>query len=91
MLPAKKISIFEVVRAVDGEDCVGGCPLGRAVCSDLRTCPTHEFWKVEKNCIEKCLVGISLADVAAFERKRAKSSKKKPGRTGWLQAKPKAG
>jgi len=80
--PAKTISILEVVRAVDGEDCVGRCLLGRAVCSDLRACPTHEFWKVEKVKIEKCLAGISLANVAAFERKRAKSSKKPGGAIG---------
>ena len=89
--PARNISMLDVVKAVDGEDCLGGCLLGRAVCSDLRACPTHELWEVEKVRIEKCLADISLADVAAFERKRAKSSKKKPGRAPWLQAKPKAG
>lgn len=89
--PARKISLLEVVHAVDGKDCMGRCLLGQAVCSDLRACPTHDFWKVEKVRIEKRLASISLADVAAFERKRTKTSKKKPGRGGWLQASPKAG
>ena len=86
--PSKTISILEVAQAVGGEDFLGRCLLGRVVCSDLRACPTHEFWKVEKARIEKCLASISLADVAAFERKRVRSSKKKPG---WLQVRPKAG
>lgn len=86
--PGKKISILEVAQAVDGEDCLGHCLLGRTVCSDLRACSIHEFWKVERARIEKCLAGISLADVAALERMRAKSSMKEPGRAGWLQVRP---
>ena len=68
--PGKSVSILEIIETIDGVDFLGGCMLGREVCSDQRACPTHEFWKAEKVRIRSCLSRISLADVAKFEAAR---------------------
>jgi Rrf2 family protein len=66
--PASAISVLEVVEAVDGSECFGGCLLGLEECSDERACPTHEFWKAEKARIRAHLANLSLSEVADYER-----------------------
>jgi len=62
------ISVLEVVEAVEGPDCLGECLLGQAVCSDDRACPTHEFWKTERERIRELLAALTLETVAQFEQ-----------------------
>ena len=65
--PAEEISVFEVVRAVEGSKWQDRCLLGLAGCSDERACPMHDFWTEEKTKIEGKLRDLSLAQVAEFE------------------------
>ncbi len=67
--PAGAISVLEVVEAVDGPGCFEDCLLGLEQCSDERLCPTHEFWKAEKQRIRAFLAGLSLREVAAHEQR----------------------
>ncbi|TWT41689.1 HTH-type transcriptional regulator IscR [Phycisphaerae bacterium RAS1] len=67
--PASAITVLEVVEAVDGPGCFGGCLLGLDECTDERACPTHEFWKAEKLRIRAYLAGLSLREVAAYEQR----------------------
>jgi len=67
--PAEQISVFQVVEAIDGPAWRGSCLLGLTECSDERACPTHAFWKAERNRIERYLRSMSLAQVAAFENR----------------------
>ncbi len=68
--PAKEISLLEISEAIDGKKWIGRCLLGLEECSDQRACPTHEFWAQNRARIEKQLRGTSLADVAAFEKRK---------------------
>lgn len=70
--PADRISLFEVVEAIEGRDWMNRCLLGFAECSDERACPAHEFWKSERRDVESKLRAITLAEVAAFEKKQGK-------------------
>jgi len=65
--PAEKISVLQVVEAVDGQTWRDGCLLGLSECSDERACPSHDFWKPEKDKIEQYLRSLTLAEVAEFE------------------------
>ncbi len=67
--PANRISLLQVAEAVDGE-WLPKCLLGLADCSPERSCPTHKFWMAERVRIKKELRRITLADVAAFTRRR---------------------
>jgi Rrf2 family transcriptional regulator, iron-sulfur cluster assembly transcription factor len=44
-----KISILELIKAVDGEDMFEQCVLGLSRCGDADPCPIHETWKNVKS------------------------------------------
>lgn len=64
---ASKISLMDVVEAVEGRAWTGRCLLGLAECSDERSCPAHDFWKSTRIRIESKLRRLTLAQVAEFE------------------------
>lgn len=66
------VSLLEISEAVDGEDQFTSCLIGMESCSDLRACPTHEFWKPVRKQIRNQLENTTLADVLKFEKTRAK-------------------
>ena len=68
-----EISLHQISEAVESADQCSSCLLGLDNCSDERACPTHEFWKVTRGKIRKQLEKSTLADVHAFEAKRAAS------------------
>lgn len=65
--PAARISVLQVVEAVEGRAWREGCLLGLAECSDERACPSHAFWKGQRDKIEQYLRNLSLEEIAAFE------------------------
>jgi Rrf2 family iron-sulfur cluster assembly transcriptional regulator len=60
---ASTISVLEISEAIDGSHILDRCLLGFDTCSDDRSCPTHAFWKVEREGIRKILLETTLADV----------------------------
>lgn len=60
----KKISIFDVVTAIEDTDKWGKCFLGRKQCSDFSPCRVHERWKVVKETNMKFLESITLHDLS---------------------------
>ena len=67
--PAEKISVLDVVEAVEGHAWREGCLLGLSQCSDERACPSHAFWKTERGKIDRFLRSVTLAQVAEFENR----------------------
>ncbi len=67
--PAREITLDLIAEAVDGDDWRRTCLLGFDACADDRACPTHAFWKEERDRIHAHLQQNTLADIAAFERK----------------------
>ena len=67
--PAKKISVLRVIEAVEGRAWREGCLLGLSECSDKRACPSHVFWKAQRNKIQQFLRSLTLAQVAEFENR----------------------
>ena len=65
--PAEKISVLQVVEAVEGRAWREACLLGLSQCSDERACPSHAFWKTQRHKIEEFLRSLTLAQVAEFE------------------------
>lgn len=66
--PPDQISLLDVAEAVEGSSWLPLCILGLEDCSDLRACPTHDFWKAESKRIETKLRKTSMADVVRFEQ-----------------------
>lgn len=58
---ADRISLHDVVRAIDGDDLFTNCALGLAECNDKRPCPLHEMWKRRGGEIRDALQNASLS------------------------------
>ena len=68
--PPEEIRLLEIVETIEGKAWIGACLLGFNDCpSPHMTCPAHEFWKGVRQGIE-----TTLADVIAFERRKAASA-----------------
>jgi Rrf2 family iron-sulfur cluster assembly transcriptional regulator len=68
--PAREIPLSELAEVLDSAGWRSECLLGLAECSDDRACPVHAFWKETREQIHGELLGVTLADVARFERER---------------------
>lgn len=62
--PAEEIALSEIVEAVEGPDWIGKCLLGWDDCED--SCPTHDFWKEERERIETELQRRKLSEFTDF-------------------------
>jgi Rrf2 family transcriptional regulator, iron-sulfur cluster assembly transcription factor len=60
---AEQISLLQIVEAVEGKDWLADCLLGLNDCSDLSSCPTHEFWQRISREIRTELSRRTLADL----------------------------
>lgn len=72
--PPSEISLLDVSNAVDGPGWLSSCILGNAICSDERSCPSHEFWMKERERIKDELQGLTLEDVATFYARKQRRS-----------------
>jgi Rrf2 family protein len=74
--PAARISLLEVVRAIDGAGLWGRCILGLEECSDAIPCPAHPAWKKARSILEEHLDSQSLVDLtkALTRRRHARKS-----------------
>jgi Rrf2 family protein len=68
--PPRHITLLQISEALDGEEFISSCLLGAEFCSDERNCPTHKFWKKNRQLIRKELAKTTLADVVAFYQRR---------------------
>lgn len=61
--PPHKISLMEVIHAIDGDDFFNNCFLGIDGCGKIEPCPFHEFWSVERTKIEVWLSETTFAEI----------------------------
>ncbi len=63
--PAEKITLLDIVEAVEGPNWLGHCLLGLEECRNQQECPTHGFWMRVSQQIREQLGSTSLASVIA--------------------------
>lgn len=64
--PPEEISVRQVVEAVEGKDWLGECLLSLDKCTNLSSCPTHDFWLRIRQEIKHELDRTSLVAVIAL-------------------------
>ena len=64
--PADRITLYDVVNAIENLGTTRRCLLGQAECSDERACPLHEFWVRISNDYLETLQRTSLGDLVRF-------------------------
>ena len=67
---ASQITLYDIVRVVDGADELDHCVVGMARCDDQQSCPQHDQWKSIRNQLRKFLTETTLEKMArTLERK----------------------
>jgi Rrf2 family protein len=62
--PAAKISILDVVIAIDGPGALNDCPLFLQPCECKKPCSLHALWREARDALVAFLTKTSVADVA---------------------------
>lgn len=60
----ERITLLEIVVAIDGEDLFEECVLGLPGCGDRKPCPMHERWAVERGRVKRMFDATTLAEAA---------------------------
>ncbi len=63
--PAARITVMEVVLAVDGSDIFTACVLGLPGCGDRKPCPLHDQWVPARARVHDMFARATLADTAS--------------------------
>ena len=61
---ADKLTIYDIVFAIDGSEIFDECVLGLPGCSDANPCPLHRIWRVTKEELKSELKSESLQNLA---------------------------
>jgi Rrf2 family transcriptional regulator, iron-sulfur cluster assembly transcription factor len=69
-MPARDITLFHIIEAIDGVDFTRNCVLGFPECSARNPCAVHEKWAGLREGIYDMLVGRNVAQLAGEMRKR---------------------
>lgn len=63
--PPEKITLMQIVEAIDGPQPLDGCVVGLAACHDQMPCGQHDLYKPIRNRLKEYLSTTTLADMAA--------------------------
>ena len=61
--PADKVTLYEIVAAIDGTDLFHECVLGLPGCGDAEPCPLHDQWTGKREQIESMFRNATLAEL----------------------------
>lgn len=61
--PPEKITLLEIVAAIDGMDILTECALGLPGCGSEKPCPIHDKWASTRDSIKKMLMNTSLQEL----------------------------
>lgn len=78
--PPNRITVGEVVAAVEGPDHMVGCIMGFPECDDARPCPLHDAWGAVKVQISASMTASTISDLQAMVGKGRKPAKGKTAR-----------
>ncbi len=67
--PAKAITLFNIVEAIDGDGLTKSCVLGFAECSTTDPCSMHNDWKAIREGISSMLLSQDIAQMAKLMHK----------------------
>lgn len=63
-MPARDITLFHIVEAIDGRAFIDNCVMGFPECSEKRPCPIHSRWGSLKDDLYQMLVNKSIDQMA---------------------------
>ena len=78
--PAHRITVGEVVAAIEGPNSLDGCIMGFPVCSGEHPCPLHEAWGAVKSKVASSMTEATIRDLQLMDLRNLKSSNEKSHR-----------
>ena len=81
--PAHRITVGEVVVALEGPNSMDGCVMGFPTCSGDHPCPLHDAWgavkaQVASSMTEATIRDLQLMDLRNLKEAKGKSAPQKP-------------
>jgi Rrf2 family protein len=81
--PAHRITVGEVVAAMDGADSLDGCIMGFPTCGGDHPCPLHDAWgavkaQVASSMTESTIRDLQLMDLRNLKEAKGRASEGKP-------------
>ena len=73
--PAHRITVGEVVAALEGADALEGCIMGFPTCSGDHPCPLHEAWGAVKAQISSSMTEATIRDLQLIDLKHLEEAK----------------
>jgi len=61
--PSTEISMYDVIKAIDGDSMFHECILGLPGCGELKPCPLHQEWAKIRDDLKGAFINRDLADV----------------------------
>ena len=68
-MPAKDITLFHIVEAVDGVGFMNNCVLGFPECTGKNPCSIHETWGKLRDSMYQALISKSITEMAGNTQK----------------------
>ncbi len=75
--PAHRITVGEVVNALEGPDPMDGCVMGFPVCSGDHPCPLHDAWSAVKAQVASSMTEATIRDLQLMDLRNVKNGKGK--------------
>ena len=67
--PAQRITLLQIIEAIDGDKFMHDCVLGYAQCSQDNQCALHEQWAQSRESIVAMLSGKNIAEMGERTKK----------------------
>lgn len=76
--PAHRITVGEVVTAMEGPDAMEGCIMGFPTCGGEHPCPLHEAWGAVKAQVASSMTEATIRDLQLMDLRHQKEARERP-------------
>lgn len=76
--PAHRITVGEVVVALEGPNSMDGCVMGFPTCGGDHPCPLHDAWSAVKAQVVSSMTEATIRDLQLVDLRHQKESKARP-------------
>jgi Rrf2 family protein len=76
--PSHRITVGEVVAALEGPDALEGCIMGFPTCGCERPCPLHDAWSAVKAQVSTSMTEATIRDLQLMDLRHQKEAKDHP-------------
>jgi Rrf2 family protein len=76
--PSHRITVGEVVAAMEGPDAMAGCIMGFPTCGDDHPCPLHDAWGAVKAQVATSMTEATIRDLQLMDIRHQKEAKSGP-------------